>query len=87
MIASLIVEANPINARYILQILSVFVIDESEFIPGIISTAAQIILGKMIIPHLWSPEVVYSALDTLNVFAEFAHNSADENVIIDLFRL
>ena len=68
---SLVVQINLVHCRYILQTLTLFVVEVSAMHPGVISIIIRLILEKLFLPNHWPVEVSAIALDTLNIFAAY----------------
>ncbi|KAI8907305.1 hypothetical protein EDD86DRAFT_209278 [Gorgonomyces haynaldii] len=69
LLASLIHETVPQNARYLIQILTCFTTDEGQWHPQVVLTVSQIVLEKMLILNHWSNEVLFTSLGFLNTLA------------------
>ncbi|KAJ3267429.1 hypothetical protein HK104_005904 [Borealophlyctis nickersoniae] len=63
---SLIVETTANNARYLLHLLTAFVVEDVAFCPGLPALVIKTIQERMLVIGQWPPMVVLCALQTFN---------------------
>eukprot|EP00842_Homolaphlyctis_polyrhiza_P006533 jgi/Hompol1/6881/HPOL_000570-RA len=68
---SLAADMHPKNIRYILNLITCYVVEEATFCPGIASVITRIIQDKLLMQDHWPCDAVIASLDCLNTLSTF----------------
>ena len=72
------IEANATNAKYLLNLLTCFVMNESKSNPSVLFLVTQVMGELMIHSSQWPQDVIFAAMDSINLMAEIWAESSPE---------